>query len=398
MSYFNKNSLYSWLILLISLLVIFWQFGQIPAKLAFDEVEFAKLALSLEGKWQIFSPLATGHATPYFYLLLLAIKTFGLNVMALRLPAAIFAVLNSYLVWLLLQVYFPKKTAFLGTLVFTTSHWVMNFGRYSFEATYLLFWQLTTILTVKQFLKTKKLGFLALALFATIAAFYSYLPGRIFAILPILMLIIGKAKWQLIAGFMIIFTLFTIPLIQASGTYENRVQELSFLSQNAPLTTKISYFGENVLKNILMLNFQGDLNGRHNYPGKPALNPALGILFWLGFILSFRKIKNSWLFYVWLVLSILPSLFTLPQENPHFLRTYTLTVSLVFFITLALSSLNKIKPKWFIGLALLIMLSSVYELRTYFKYQPKVFKNAFEKNQADLNQLKVVDNLQKRSR
>lgn len=398
MSYFNKNSLYSWLILFIALLVIFWQFGQIPAKLAFDEVEFAKLALSLEGKWQIFSPLATGHATPYFYWLLLSLKTFGLNMMALRLPAAIFAVLNSFLVWTLLRFYFPKKIAFLGTLVFITSHWVMNFGRYGFEATYLLFWQLIAIVAVKLFLKTKRLGFLALTLFSTVLAFYSYLPGRIFAILPILMLVMDKVRWQIVTAFIIIFTLFTLPLIQSSGTLENRVQELTYLSQKLPLVTKVGYFGENLAKNLLMLNFQGDLNGRHNYPGKSALNPALGILFWLGLILSFQKIKTSWPFYVWIMLSILPSLFTLPQENPHFLRTYTLTVSLVFFITLALASLNKIKPKWFIGLVLLIMLSSVYELRTYFKYQQNVFKKAFEKNQADLDKLKIPHNLQKRSR
>lgn len=398
MSYFNKNSLYSWLILLISLLVVFWQFGQIPAKLAFDEVEFAKLALSLEGKWQIFSPLATGHTTFYFYLLLLSIKTFGLNMIALRLPAAIFAVLNSYLVLTLLRFYFSKKVAFLGALIFTTSHWVLNFGRYGFEATYLLFWQLIAIITISKFLATKKTGFLVLTLLATIMAFYSYLPGRIFAVLPILILLINKTKWQIIVAFTIIFTLFTIPLVQASGALENRVQELSYLSQQIQIGHKVSYFGENLVKNLLMLNFQGDLNGRHNYPGKPGLNPALGILFWLGLILSFKKIKSSWPFYVWLVLSILPSMFTMPHENPHFLRTYTLTISLVFFITLAIKFLKKIQPNWFIGLVLVIFLSSVYELRTYFKYQQNVFKKAFEKTQADLDKLKIPDNFQKRSR
>jgi len=395
MSYFNKKRLYPILILLLSGFLVFWQFTKIPSGLAADEVEFAKLALSLDGKWQLFSPLATGHTTFYFYLLLFSIKSFGLSTFALRLPAAILAVLNSLLFYKLLRFFFKNNLSFLGAIIFCSSHWVLNFGRYAFEATYLLFFELLAVIFLLQFLKTKRKRFYCLSLVASIFAFYSYLPGRIFFLLPLFILLINKAKPSLTVTYLIVLIIFAFPLLFAGGIMENRVLELTYLSKNMPLKTKFSYFTQNLGKNILMLNFEGDLNGRHNYPKKPGLNPALGILFWLGIIAGLKKLKSSSLFYFWAIISIAPSLFTMPNENPHFLRTYTLTVSLVFFITLSLFWIVKKRPRAIYWLALLILLSGIYEVRTYFKYQTQVFKNAFEKKEVDLYQLQTADNIQK---
>jgi predicted membrane-bound mannosyltransferase len=93
-----------WVIILglISAGVIFYKFNQIPSHLDLDEAEFARLAISLyKEPLTIFSPYATGHATPYFYLILASFLTFGLNTFALRLPSALFGFLNPFLVFLI---------------------------------------------------------------------------------------------------------------------------------------------------------------------------------------------------------------------------------------------------------------------------------------------------------
>src|SRR3989339_509016 len=352
MLYFNRKRLIPLMILLFSSLVVFWQFPLIPQKMAFDELEFAKLALDLEGKWQIFSKQATGHATPYFYLLLLSFKTFGLNIGALRLPAALFGVANCVLVYYLFRRFFSDWLAALGAL---------NLG---------------------------------LLLVATLASFYSYLPGRLFFLLPTAIMIINKVKTKYWLTYLILFSVFALPLVLVTGGTENRVQELLYLNQDLPLITKLGYFWENIVKNILMLNFYGDLNGRHNYPGKPGLNPAMGVLFWIGLALSLKNRTKYWFFYLWIILSIVPSLLTLPTDNPHFLRTYTVTVGLVFLITLALKTLFKRFPKAVILILLLVIASGIYEVRTYFKYQKPVFNKAFEKTPLDLNKLKIGNNRQ----
>src|SRR3989344_231462 len=62
-------------LILIGMVVIFINWPQIPQNLSFDEVEFAKLALSLQNRsFTIYSNLATGHSTLYFYILLASMK------------------------------------------------------------------------------------------------------------------------------------------------------------------------------------------------------------------------------------------------------------------------------------------------------------------------------------
>jgi len=389
MGYLNKNLLNSLLIIGVSALVIFWQFPRLPQRLAFDEVEFVRLAMKLQNQLVLYSPEATGHATPYFYLLLVSIKIFGVNTFALRLPAAIFGLVNPLLVYLIFNFYFKKRqTAFWGTIIFATMHWVFQFARFAFEGTYLLFWELVAIYNLLIFDRNQKVvNFLLLAL-ATVMTFYSYLPGRIFFLLPLGYFFRHRAPYKIIGWYLGILLLFALPLLVATGAVENRVSSLTYLTQSLPISEKATYFVENLSRNLLMLNFQGDTNARHNYPGKPALNPLLGGLFWIGLFLGIKKQPKYRLFLCWIALSIVGTLFTLPTENPHFLRTYTVTVGVVFFITLALEKLwpkDKAMEYLLIGL---LFLSVVYEVRTYFKYQKKVFLSAFESTAKDLEQFK----------
>src|SRR4030065_1151005 len=99
------------ILLMISFFVIFFQFSQIPKKLSWDEVEFARLALSLENKpYTPFSQLATGHSTLYFYILLASITVFGLSNFALRFPSALFGITNIILCYFISRIVFEKIT------------------------------------------------------------------------------------------------------------------------------------------------------------------------------------------------------------------------------------------------------------------------------------------------
>src|SRR3989338_2486994 len=140
------------ILITISTFLIFYRFPAIPKYLAYDEVEFTKLALSLENKpYTPFSQLATGHSTLYFYILLASITVFGLNNFALRFPSAFFGILNILLFYLITGISFQKVKyfiknffqvsfiPFLLSLILITSRWYFNFARFSFEVTFLLF-------------------------------------------------------------------------------------------------------------------------------------------------------------------------------------------------------------------------------------------------------------------
>ena len=98
------------ILLFLSIFIIFVNFPIVPKYLAFDEIEFTKLALSLNNKpYAPYSTLATGHSTLYFYIILLSLKIFGINVFALRLPAAIFGVLSVWFFYLIIKIIYHQS-------------------------------------------------------------------------------------------------------------------------------------------------------------------------------------------------------------------------------------------------------------------------------------------------
>ena len=144
---------------------------------------------------------------------------------------------------------------------------------------------------------------------------------------------------------------------------------------------KVNGLWSNVSSTTLMLFTKGDMNGRHNYPGKPALNPILGILFIIGLLTSIKNYKDLYnkLFLFYFLISLFPALMTYPWENPNMLRTYTVIPAIVYFIGLSISEIFKItKQKYLWLIIIIIVFSSFYELRTYFKYQSTVFNQSFE--------------------
>lgn len=396
---------------IISSFLIFYRFTDIPKYLSFDEVEFTKLALSLDNKPYIpYSQLATGHSTLYFYILLASLKTFGINTFALRFPAAIFGILGVIIFYLITKKVFQQFDnltmkqwfPFFLSLILLSSHWFLNFSRFSFEATFLLFLELVSI----YFLISKKSLFIS-GLFAGLA-FLSYTPGRIFFLLPIGYLFLTKKSafvkttadkqssnetikrlLLFLIPFVIIITPLTNYLINNNDT---RVDQQFFLKNNEmPIQEKLTGLWHNISSTALMFNVKGDVNGRHNYPNKPALNPILGLLFIIGLITTMKQLNNdnNKLFLFYFFISIFPALMTYPWENPNMLRTFTVLPSIIYFIGQGIIILcaivhkivkNKGTLKYLILTIfyLILVFSCLYELRTYFKYQSVVFSQSFE--------------------
>lgn len=386
------------ILLIISTFLIFYRSADIPKNLAFDEVEFTKLALSLDNKPYIpYSQLATGHSTLYFYILLASLKTFGVNTFAIRFPAAAFGILSVLFFYLIMKRVFKQSNnetmkqwfPFFLTLILLTSHWFLNFARFSFEATFLLFLELVSI----YFLISKKFLLIS-GLFAGLA-FLSYIPGRIFFLLPLLFLTLETLrtlKLYKLVYFLIPFIIIATPLTNyLINNKDTRIDQQFFLKNHEmTINQKISGLWQNISSTALMFNIKGDVNGRHNYPNKPALNPILGLLFLSGLIISIKDFKNLYnkLFLLYFLISLFPALMTYPWENPNMLRTFTVLPSVVYFIgnaTIILCAVvhkiikNKLLRYLILTTFYLILIfSCFYELRTYFKYQPAVFKESFD--------------------
>ena len=228
-------------------------------------------------------------------------------------------------------------------------------------------------------------------------AFLSYTPGRIFFLLPTGYLFLTMKQWnnetiKRLLLFLIPFIIVTAPLTNyLINNKDTRVDQQFFLKNNEmTISEKVSGLWQNISSTALMFNIKGDVNGRHNYPNKSALNPILGILFIVGLVIAIKQWKNNnnKLFLFYFSLSLLPALMTYSWENPNMLRTYTTLPSIVYFVGLSIVTLNDLfskmvkekKSKYLIlyTLYLILIFSGIYELRTYFKYQSIVFKQSFE--------------------
>lgn len=403
------------LLLAIASFLIFYRFPTIPINVSYDEAAFANLAMSLaKGGFHIYSPLATGHTTPYFYTILASFKLFGLSVWALRLPAAIFGVLTvipAYNIFRLVfsQEYVEKKTKSpflkkhdyviptLLTFTFISLRWYYNFARFSFEATFLLFFELVSILFFLYYKNTKQGKYLiGSGLFAGLA-YNSYTPGRIFILLPLLFIFSDftftkkrlNGLIQHILLFAIPFAMMIAPLtIYFSQNKDIRINQLSYVTNDKmEVGEKFAFAWDSTKRAASMFHIKGDMNGRHNYPGKPAVNPIIGLLFIIGLLYAIKHIKDyrNMFFLIYFALGILPMMLTYPWESPNMLRSFTVIPSIVYFVGVALLLAYRLPlsgKKVSYALAIVLYLAAVYDARTYFLYQAyTVFPDAFEISQ-----------------
>ncbi len=375
-------------LILLSSFVIFYRYASIPHNISFDEIEFAKLALSLDKiPYTVYSSLFTGHSTLYFYILLISFKILGVSNFALRFPSALFGIINILIFYFIMNKVFKNTFfAFLLSCVLLSMHWYINFSRFSFEATFLLFLELLSTFFLFKFLENKKIHN---ALFSGITAglaFHSYYPGRIFFILPLFFLLFKQAKKYAFL-FLLIFSLIVLPLlIYLTQHPDIRITQVSLFT-NSKLTfgERVSLIGTNIKKTALMFNLKGDMNGRHNYPGKPALNPILGILFLGGLIIAIRNYSQFYnqYFLLYFFLSLILPIIGRTQDNPNMLRAFTAIPAVVYFIGKAYLRLwqlkTYVKKELVVGfIMILFIVSTFYEMRTYFVFQSRVFRNSFE--------------------
>src|SRR3989338_9833529 len=126
------------LIILLAAFLRFWQLGENPPSLTWDEAAWGYNAYSLgiDGKDEFgrFLPLnyleSFGDFKPpvYAYLDIIPVKFLGLNEFAVRFPSALFGVLTVLLTYFLVKRLFPQSKqkenyAFVSSLFLAISPW-----------------------------------------------------------------------------------------------------------------------------------------------------------------------------------------------------------------------------------------------------------------------------------
>ncbi len=126
---------------------------------------------------------------------------------------------------------------------------------------------------------------------------------------------------------------------QHSQSFWGRARHVSIF-QNRDDPNVLRAMARNTEKHLLMFNYRGDNNGRHNLPGAPTLDRLSAILFAMGIGLAVaRRDQVNVLFLCLLLAGLLGGILTLDFEAPQSLRSIAALPAVVYFIALSVDAL-----------------------------------------------------------
>lgn len=272
-----KRNLLLAFIIILSAVLRFYQLGQIPPSLDWDETAHGYNAYSIlktgKDEYGYKLPLSfrsfDDYKPPlYTYLVVPSVATFGLNEFAVRFPSALLGVLAVFFTYLMAYELFKNKTiATLSALFLAISPWHLQFSRVAFETNSATFWSVLGTWAFLRGIQThnKKLSaWMTLSALAFGANLFMYHNARVFIPFFSLMLIflfwkklIKNIKFLIVPALIaVIYSIILIPIIfSISGQlrYEGTTifADVSPQYKNADLIAQDEENGQLIIGKIL---------------------------------------------------------------------------------------------------------------------------------------------------
>lgn len=405
-SFLIRNRLLA-LIILIAFLLRFYQLGQNPPSLNWDEASNGYNAYSIlktaRDEYGNFLPLtfrAFGDYNPALsvYTLVPSIAAFGLNEFAVRFPSALLGTLS-------VLVFFPlirkltnnTKLSLLSSLFLAISPWHIQFSRYDHEANFMLFFVILGLTCLVS--AFKKFPLLLISSVSFSLALNSYQGAKIWLPLILLLSIFWFRKELIKFGaklFLPLLILFisTIPIISNLQNSLIRANSVSLLQNDHKFKTFITGYLSHFAPNFLFIS--GDTIGRHSVSGMGQLYLFELPLIILGLIkLIGTKTRSAKFFLTWFLVAPIPAALATP--TPHALRSITFlplwSILAAFGIGIIVNSnIQKNFKKLIIVLLTLTALYNISSyLHLYYNHYPK--EKALDWQVGYEEMVKYVDNI-----
>ena len=338
-------------IVMLGAAVRFSELAVLPPGLYTDEAYYALDAMEvLAGARPIYFPANNGREPLFIYTLAASLAAFGRTPWAVRAPAAVFGTLNILAVYGLGRAAYGRRAGLLAAAVAAGTLWAVALSRLGLRATTLPAVGAAFLAVTIAAWRTRRPALLGLAGALGGLCFYTYLSARLIPVallaggvfwysaeswrgrrqaLPVRDLAYFLGPWALMIA-PLAFYAFNQPQI-----YLGRVEQVSVFNSAGAAATVLNNLGA-VLG---MFIGRGDLNARHNLPGRPVFDLALGAAFWLGVGASVdRAVRRgdgaAALTLCWTATLLAPTVFS--QDAPHFLRAIGALPTVCLFPALAL--------------------------------------------------------------
>jgi len=425
----KKTTTFILLILIIASFFRFANLTSIPPGLYPDEAMNGNNALfALENNdFRVYYPENNGREGLFINIQALFLKFFLSfsnypQAWMLRIVSAIFGTLTVLGVFLLIKTVFNSQIALFSSFFLAISFWHVNFSRIGFRAIlvpFLLSWSLYWLIKAFQ---NKKMGS---AIFSGIffgLGFYTYIAFRVAPIIILFILIYNfihfrrqkelKTFLKIILIWFLFFIITILPIalyfLHNPQDFMGRATQVSIFEKPNPLWEFIKSF----VKTLLMFNFVGDCNFRHNFSCKPELDFIAGAFFLIGFYLIIKKVIKkqfdfaSLFLIVWFLVMAMPVSFTY-EGVPHALRSIGLIPCVFAFVGIGASKIYQLTKqnfssktgRYLILAFLFISLAINYNLyflkwannqKTYYAFNANYYALGNYLNQLPKEQLKYI--------
>jgi 4-amino-4-deoxy-L-arabinose transferase-like glycosyltransferase len=384
-------------ILALGAVVRFWDLDSLPYGTWYDEAEnglVAQRILSEPSYRPVYEPRvnSAGH---YLLLLAASVGLLGSTTAAIRVVSALMGTACVAAGYLVGREMFGRRWGLVLAFLLAVSRWHINFSRigmYNVATPLLELAALGFLLRGLRRQRWTDLGLAGVTLGLGMVFYTGFLPFPLVLLAFLLHTAVAerqvlRSSWR---GLMIVLLALLLTVgpvlryvVRDPDEFWERAQKTSIFTGKTPQEA-VAAVKESLVKHLLMFTYEGDRYGRHNLSHEPMLDPVSGALMVLGLAVCLWRWRRprSLLLVLWLVVLLLPGVFSLEWEAPHSLRTIG---SLPAAYLLAVVPINGLWEEWrrafggrrlaWFGAVVVLVLGVVgcSNLHTYFFVQARDF-------------------------
>jgi 4-amino-4-deoxy-L-arabinose transferase-like glycosyltransferase len=321
-------------LLVVALAVRLIQLNVIPHGLWFDEAENGLVAMGLakvHAFHAVFISQATEMGAIYFYVLGGLQRVFGESIFMLRVLPAIAGALTVPLLYVLAARLYGRRVAAVSAALLAFSAWNITFSRFGLASMATVALDVAVYTCIVLGLRSGRLGWYAGGGALLGLGLQGYYVARLVPLVLLALLVhiaIGdwRKAWALRSGIAIFaaaaaiaFTPMAVFAVQKPDEFNSRISSVSVFSEEDDTAA----LEQSVRAHLLMFNYRGDQNGRHNDPGSPMLDWITGTLFLVGLAVCVVRVRCWQYFFplAWFVASLSGGVLSLLFEAPQAHRT-----------------------------------------------------------------------------
>lgn len=293
----------------------------------------------------------------------LALRWLGDNIYSLRLVSVLFGLGSVVAAYLFGQELRGPRFGLLLAFLVAAARWHVNFSRVAMTGIDTIFFEFITLYFLVRWIRS---GQPRQALWTGLSLGFGllfYTAFRLFVLALIIFAIMAALRWtrwlaatwlnggwrvHLVSLALLCLSswLVILPLVKFAidnpDAFWYRTQQISIFTRRDQANLSLALW-DSAQKHLLMFNYQGDKNGRHNLPGEPMLDPAMGGLavLGLGLALARPRYPANTFFLILFPLTLVGGIFSVDFEAPQSLRSIAVMPAVFYFAAIALAALGR---------------------------------------------------------